>query len=85
MSYESPCFWVVLCKNHKYHKRQHLFSEHKIPLGEADAYMPPPALDGHITVRCDDCGQEYTYKSKDLVRYELELPDTFVPHPAFAA
>ena len=83
MGYECQYFWAVLCKNHKFHKHQNLFFEHKIPLGETDAYLPPPALDDRICVRCDDCGQEYTYNPRDLVRVELEFPDSFAPHPFF--
>jgi hypothetical protein len=83
MSFESQYFWVVLCKNHKFHKHQNLFFEHKIPLGETDAIQPPPDLNGGLKVRCDDCGQEYTYKPKDLLRIELELPESFTPHPLF--
>jgi hypothetical protein len=83
MGSESQYFWVVLCKNHKFHKRQNLFFGHKIPLAETDAFQPPPSLDGGLNVRCDDCGQEYTYKSKDLLRIELESPESFTPHPLF--
>jgi hypothetical protein len=84
MSFDSQYVWVVVCKNQRFHKRQNLFFGHKIPLGETDSVMPPPALDDLIRVRCDDCGQEYAYHPKDLVRMELELPDTFAPHPFFA-
>jgi hypothetical protein len=83
MSYDSPCVWVVLCKNHKFHHRHNVFFGHKIPLGETDAISPPPALDGRFEVRCDECGQEYSYKPKELVRVELDLPDSFTPHPLF--
>jgi len=84
MNYDGQCFWVVRCKNHKFHKHQNLFFEHKIPLGEADPFLPPPALDGRISVRCDSCGQEYTYESKDLLQLELDLPPNFTAHPFFA-
>jgi hypothetical protein len=60
-----------------------LFFEHKIPLGETDAIQPPPALNGGLKVRCDDCGQEYTYQPKDLLRSELELPESFTPQQLF--
>jgi hypothetical protein len=83
MGSESQYFWVVLCKNHKFHKRQNLFFGHKIPLAETDAFQPPPNLDGGIHVRCDDCGQEYTYKPNDLLRIELESRESFTPHPLF--
>jgi hypothetical protein len=76
-------FWVVLCKNHKFHKHQNLFFGHRIPLGETDAVSPPPPVNGDLKVRCDDCGEEYKYKPKDLLRIELEQPSTFSPHPLF--
>lgn len=80
---ESEYFWVVRCKNHRFHKKQNLFFEHKIPLAETDAFLPPPPIDGSLIVRCDDCGEEYTYQSKDLLRLELECPRSFTPHPLF--
>lgn len=83
MSSASQYFWVVLCKNRRFHRRQNLFFGHRIPLVETDSLEPPPALDGHISVRCDECGEEYSYQPKDLVRIELELPDSFTPHPLF--
>jgi hypothetical protein len=83
VSFESQYVWVVLCKNHKFHKHQNLFFDHKIPLGETDAIQPPPALNGGLKVRCDDCGQEYTYQPKDLLRSELELPESFAPQQLF--
>jgi hypothetical protein len=83
MGFDSQYVWVVVCKNHKFHKRQNLFFGHKIPLGETDAIMAPPAVGNSLTVRCDDCGQEYAYRAQDLVRIELDLPNSFVPHPSF--
>jgi hypothetical protein len=76
-------FWAVLCKNHRFHKQQNLFFAHKIVLAEADAYVPAPDLQSEIKVRCDDCGQEYSYQPKELVRIELEYPPSFTPHPLF--
>ncbi len=75
--------WVVMCKNHWFHLRQNLFFGHKIPLGEADVYTPPPALGSSFMVRCDDCHKEYRYKPSDLLRFEQELPESFSPHPLF--
>jgi hypothetical protein len=34
-------------------------------------------------VRCDVCGEEYSYKIKEVMRYEVQIPDAFVPHPLF--
>ena len=83
MSPNSQYVWVVVCKNHRFHVRQNLFFGHKIPLGETDAVLPPPNLEGRLSVRCDECGHEYLYRPKDLMRIELELPDWFTPHPLF--
>ena len=82
---DSNYCWVVLCKNTWFHFRQSLFSSHRIPLGETDAVMSPPALDGPFRVRCDECGKEYLYKPSDLRRHEQELPESFTPHPLFQA
>jgi len=84
LTYNTEYFWVVLCKNRRYHKRQNLFFGHKIPLAETDAVMSPPAFHERLTIRCDDCGEEYTYDPKDLLRAELEAPSFFTPHPLFA-
>ena len=75
--------WVVLCKNHWFHMRQNFLFRHRIPLCETDAVAPLPRLGKHFTVRCDDCRKVYTYKPKDVRRAELELPETFKPHPLF--
>ncbi len=75
--------WAVICKNKLYHRFENVYFGHKIPLGETDAFNPPPALSGPFRVRCDDCGREYSYKPSELVRHELDLPDSFVPHPLF--
>ena len=83
MSFDSQYVWVVICKNHKFHKRQNLFFGHKIPLGETDAFQPLPVLDTLLHVRCDDCGQQHAYQPMDVRRIELELPDPFTPHPFF--
>ena len=57
--------------------------EHKILLGEADAYSSLPMLPDKIEVRCDGCGEEYSYKQKEIMRDEIQIPETFVPHPLF--
>jgi hypothetical protein len=76
--------WVVICKNHKYHDKQNMFSGHKIPLGETDQYAPPPEIDFRMTVRCDECGEEHQYDPADMVRFQMEIPSDFKPHPLFA-
>jgi len=75
--------WVVLCKNHWFHMRQNIFFRHRIPLGQTDAVTPLPPLGKHFTVRCDECRKTYTYRPKDVRRVELELPESFKPHPLF--
>jgi len=83
MSYDAPYAWVVVCKNNKVHHRHNVFFGHKIPLGETDTFSPPPALERTFPVCCDECGQEYSYKPKELLRIEFDLPDGFTPHPSF--
>jgi hypothetical protein len=85
MSESKQYFWVVLCKNHRFHKQQNLFFGHKIPLGETDPYVPPPDLDDGVSVRCDQCGHEYQYAPDEVVRLELDPTDldSFKPHPLF--
>jgi len=75
-------FWVVLCKNRGAHNKYNLYSRHAIPLAETDGISPSPKVDD-FTVRCDDCGQEYTYGAKDILRAELDPPEFFTPHPLF--
>lgn len=75
--------WVVICKNRKYHNQQNFNSGHKIPLGETDAFSPPPVLDMQLSVRCDECGDESLYDPEDLVRFQMELAADFRPHPLF--
>jgi len=75
--------WVVICKNRKFHKQQNLFSGHKIPLGETDAFAPPPSLDFRLSVRCDECGKESLYDPAELVRFQMDLVADFKPHPLF--
>ena len=79
----SQYVWAVICKNHKVHDRQNIYSGHKIPLGETDEFAPPPTLDFRITVKCDECGEEYEYDPREIVRLQMELPSDFKPHPLF--
>jgi hypothetical protein len=82
-SEEEPYVWVVICKNHKFHKHENLFSGHKIPLGQTDAFTPPPAIDFRLTVRCDECLKEYLYDPAELVRIQIPIGPDFKPHPLF--
>jgi hypothetical protein len=39
---EESYYWVVICKNQKFHRQQNLYSGHKIPLGETDDFVRAP-------------------------------------------
>ena len=80
---DSQYCWVVLCKNHWFHLRENFFFAHRIPLAETDAITPRPAIDQRFRVRCDSCGKEYLYKASEVRRFQLELPESFTPHPLF--
>ena len=80
---DSNYCWVVVCKNHGFHGRGNFYSVHRIPLGETDAVMPRPGINKAFRVRCDECGKEYTYQPSDVLKYEMEVPASFVVHPLF--
>jgi len=80
---DSQYCWVVLCKNHWFHRRHNLFYRHKIPLAETDSVATRPSLEGRFSVRCDDCRKEYFYDPTEVLKFEQELPDSFVPHALF--
>jgi hypothetical protein len=75
-------YWVVICKNRKFHDQQNIYSGHKIALAEADEFTPPPKINA-FTVRCDECGAEQMYDPADLVRFQMPIPTDFKPHPLF--
>ena len=74
--------WVVICKNAKAHHQTNLMFGHKIPLAETDAYESMP-VSGPFYVRCDECGEEYSYEPEEVLRVELQLPENFATHPRF--
>ena len=76
--------WVVVCKNNLFHHHPNIFNVHRIPLGETDAVSPRPNIDKPFAVRCDECGKEYMYQPSDVLRYEMEVPASFVAHPLFS-
>lgn len=80
---DSSYCWVVVCKNHWFHRRPNIFHVHRIPLAETDAVTPRPKIDRPFHVRCDDCLKEYAYKPSEVLRYEQEVPESFTPHPLF--
>jgi len=83
MEYTLDYFWVVVCKNRRFHHKENTGYEHKILLGEADAYSSLPMLPDNIEVQCDACGEDYSYEQKEIMRDEVQIPETFVPHPLF--
>jgi len=76
-------YWVVICKNRKFHEQQNIYSGHKIALCETDEFTPPPQME-LFTVRCDECGENQSYGPSDLVRFQMPLVPNFKPHPLFA-
>ena len=74
--------WAVLCKNHRYHKRDNLFFGHQILLGETDSVSSQP-MSFALAIRCDECGKEYVYSPGEVFRVELEHAVHFTPHPLF--
>ena len=83
MSENLDYFWVVLCKNHRFHHKGNLSYEHQIVLGETDAYSALPMLTQRISVRCDSCGEEYAYNPNEILRNLMEVPEGFIAHPLF--
>lgn len=75
--------WAVLCKNRLFHFWRSPFKGHQIPLCKSDGVMSPPPLDEHFPVTCSECGQEYLYKSSEVRRHKITLPQSFTPHPLF--
>ncbi len=79
---DSYC-WIVICKNKRFHRRQNQYYGHRIPLAPTDMFEPPPPLRDKFNVRCDECGAEYSYKPAELMRFEMEMPESVAPHPLF--
>ena len=75
--------WVVICKNRRFHRHAGTDIGYKIPLAETDAFSPRPDISAPFPVRCPDCSEEYSYKPEDIQRVELNLVDSFAPHPRF--
>jgi len=51
-----PYFWVVTCKNHRFHQKDNFNYRHHILLGQANFYASLPRLPDQVKVRCDSCG-----------------------------
>lgn len=75
-------FWVVLCKNERFHFRVNPCHAHRIPLGQTDSVLPNP-VKRPFKVRCDSCAKEYAYVPSDVLRWEMAAPEHFQPHPLF--
>jgi hypothetical protein len=84
MEYTTDYFWVVICKNRRFHHKGNTSYQHQIPLGETDPFSSPPMLTEDVKVCCDVCHQEYSYKPKEVLRAEIELPEHFTAHPLFS-
>jgi hypothetical protein len=80
---ESDYYWVVVCKNDRFHRIPNIFYKHHIPLGETDSVQSRPLIDGLFAVLCDECGKEFSYSASDVLKCEMEMPTTFAPHPLF--
>ena len=66
--WENPnYYWVVICKNTKFHQHTNLMFGHKIPLGETDAFESLP-VSGPFLVQCDECGGEFSYEPAEVSR-----------------
>lgn len=83
MQYVTDYFWVVVCKNRRFHHKGNIGYEHHIVLGGTDAFDSLPMLPDRIQVRCDLCGEEYSYKQDEVLRDVVQVPETLVPHPLF--
>ena len=79
----SDYYWVVVCKNDKFHRHPNRFNMHRIPLGETDTVAARPPIARQFVVRCDECGMECLYEPSDVLRCEMEIPSSFVPHLLF--
>jgi hypothetical protein len=49
-----------------------------------DAVTQCPIGNCTFTVRCDKCGKENSYRASDVLKFEMEPPESFTPHPLFA-
>ena len=56
----------------------------RIPVGETDAYASCPIRNLTFNVRCEKCGKEHSYRASDVLKFEMEPPESFTPHPLFA-
>ena len=83
MELETEYYWVVLCKTHFHRLVQNRSAGHPILLGETDAVSPPPPIGKSFKAKCDACLKEHSYHPHEILRFETEPPEAFVPHPLF--
>lgn len=75
--------WVVVCKNKKAHRHAGAALTYKIPLAETDAVSGMPDISAPFLVKCPNCSGEYRYDPGEVMNVELDVVDSFVPHPLF--
>ena len=75
-------YWIVLCKNKRFHHHSNRNYSHRIPLGRTDTVLPKP-VSQPFKARCTSCGKEYVYAPSEVLRWEMEAPQSFEPHPLF--
>jgi len=80
---EKQYYWIVICKNHRFHAKQNKFFGHPIPLAETDFYSDMPSLENPFRVQCDECGKDYTYRPSDVMRFEMYPAELIVTHRLF--
>jgi len=57
--------------------------ENRILLGDSDAYAALPMLQKRSGCGAIIGGEEYSYKQKEVMRDEVQVPETFKPQPLF--
>ena len=43
-------YWVVTCKNTKFHSTQNQFHGHRIPIGRTDEHSPRPKIPDYLDI-----------------------------------
>src|SRR3954469_4754775 len=81
MEYTTDYFWVVICKNRRFHHKGNTSYQHKIPLGETAPFSSPPMLAEDTKVRCDVCHEEYSYRPKKCYGLKSRCRNTSLPAP----
>ena len=53
------------------------------PIAPRPEYATIPESTQQMRIRCNDCGAEHSYKSSEILRNEIPVPENFTPHPLF--